>query len=86
MGPDVGRRRLTPREREVALLFADGLALDVIGQRISLSPTTVANYLHRIQLRLGLSSRADIAAWVDDRRTTEDGSGRSLRRACQPGH
>jgi probable F420-dependent oxidoreductase len=66
--PDLTVRRLTPREREVALLVADGLKDAAIARRLGLTPSTVASYVGRIQRRLDLAGRADITAWVAARR------------------
>jgi DNA-binding NarL/FixJ family response regulator len=55
---------LTNREREVARLVADGLKDILIAKRLGLSPATVRTYIQRIQWRLKLDSRAEIAAWV----------------------
>src|SRR5687767_5800804 len=57
-------RVLTARERQIALLIADGLKNASIASRLALSPATVATYVRRIQARLGLSSRQQITAWV----------------------
>jgi len=65
-------RRLPPREHTVALLIAQGLADYSIGKRLGLSPGTVKNYRQRIQRRLQISSRAEIAAWVAARATETD--------------
>ncbi len=54
---------LTTRERQIALLVADGLKNRSIADRLALSPATVATYIQRIQARLGLSGRQQIAAW-----------------------
>jgi DNA-binding NarL/FixJ family response regulator len=40
---DLSRRRLPPREREVALLVGDGLDARAIAERLGLSPKTVTN-------------------------------------------
>jgi non-specific serine/threonine protein kinase len=62
-------RPLTQRERQVALLVADGLKNASIARQLTLSPATVATYIRRIQSRLGLSTRRQIAAWVAERDT-----------------
>ena len=77
--PDLTRRRLTPREQDIALLVADGLASAVIALRLGLSPNTVRNYITHIRLRLALGSREDLAGWVNARRDPADRSPR-LRR------
>jgi DNA-binding CsgD family transcriptional regulator len=53
---------LTRREREVALLAADGLASREIADRLYLSVRTVDNHLHRAYYKLGVSSRSDLGA------------------------
>lgn len=52
---------LTRREREVALLAAQGLASRSIGERLFLSPRTVENHLARAYDKLGIRSRAELA-------------------------
>jgi len=66
--PDPARRRLTEREREVALLVADGLKDVVIARRLGLSRSTVGTHVRRIRSRLGLKDRAELVAWVAARR------------------
>jgi DNA-binding NarL/FixJ family response regulator len=55
---------LTPREREVLSLVADGLADAEIAARLYLSPHTVHRHLANIRTKLGLSSRAAVAAYA----------------------
>jgi DNA-binding CsgD family transcriptional regulator/pimeloyl-ACP methyl ester carboxylesterase len=54
---------LTPRQREVAHLVALGLSNAEIGERLGIGRRTVESHLERVRLRLGLSSRAQLAAW-----------------------
>ncbi len=49
---------LTPQEREIATLAAEGLSNKQIAQRLYLSHKTVGNHLFRIFPKLGISSRA----------------------------
>lgn len=56
--------RLTPRERDVAILIAGGLTNAEIAERLVLVAGTVANYVERILRKLGLRGRAQIAAWA----------------------
>jgi DNA-binding NarL/FixJ family response regulator len=49
---------LTPQEREIAALAAEGLSNKQIAQRLLLSPKTVGNHLFRIFPKLGITSRA----------------------------
>jgi DNA-binding CsgD family transcriptional regulator/tetratricopeptide (TPR) repeat protein len=52
---------LTRREREVALLAAQGLASRAIADRLFLSSRTVDNHLSRSYEKLGVRSRAELA-------------------------
>jgi DNA-binding CsgD family transcriptional regulator len=52
---------LTRREREIALLAAQGLAARAIGDRLFLSPRTVENHLAKAYGKLGVGSRAELA-------------------------
>ena len=53
---------LTDREREVAMLAAAGQSSRAIAERLYLSVRTVDNHLSRIYAKLGVSSRAELAA------------------------
>jgi DNA-binding CsgD family transcriptional regulator len=53
---------LTPREREVATLAAAQTSSRDIAARLGLSVRTVDNYLGRAYAKLGVSSRAELAA------------------------
>jgi DNA-binding CsgD family transcriptional regulator/tetratricopeptide (TPR) repeat protein len=55
---------LTPREREVAVLLADGLTNAELARRLFISPKTAAVHVSNILAKLGLSSRTEVAAWV----------------------
>jgi DNA-binding NarL/FixJ family response regulator len=67
--PDERPERLTRREREVALLVARGLTNRQIASELSVSRSTANNHVARILRKLGLRSRAQIAAWVTERRS-----------------
>jgi pimeloyl-ACP methyl ester carboxylesterase/DNA-binding CsgD family transcriptional regulator len=54
---------LTARQREVAALVADGLTNRQIGERLWIDERSVEGHLERIRLRLGVRSRAQVAAW-----------------------
>jgi DNA-binding CsgD family transcriptional regulator len=69
---DPPRRRLTPREREVAQLVADGLKDLVIARRLGLARSTVTTHVRRIQHRLDLTGRDAIVAWLAARRSPVD--------------
>ena len=51
---------LTPREREVALLVADGLTSKEVAERLFLSPRTVSNHLQNAYTKLGISKRTEL--------------------------
>jgi DNA-binding CsgD family transcriptional regulator len=53
---------LTRREREIAVLAADGRTCREIADRLALSARTVENHLARVYTKLGIPGRADLAA------------------------
>ncbi|MFW3170661.1 ATP-binding protein [Geodermatophilus sp. CPCC 206100] len=55
---------LTPRQREVAGLVAQGLTDRQIAARLVISPRTAESHVEQILTRLGFRSRAEIAAWA----------------------
>jgi signal transduction histidine kinase len=55
---------LTLRQREIATLIARGFSNEQIANELVLSTGTVANHVAAILTRLGLTSRAQIAAWA----------------------
>jgi non-specific serine/threonine protein kinase len=55
--------RVTRRELEVAALVAEGLGNRDIGERLFLSPRTVESHVQHLMDKLGVGSRAEIAAW-----------------------
>ena len=55
---------LTAREREVALLVADGLANRVIAERLAVSERTVETHVRNVLTKLGLANRTQVAAWT----------------------
>ena len=60
--PDPGR--LTAREREVAALIAQGLSNRDIAARLVISARTAETHVQHIMVKLGLTARAQIAAWM----------------------
>jgi DNA-binding CsgD family transcriptional regulator len=58
---------LTPREEEVAALVVQGLSNRQIAERLVISARTADNHLQHILNKLGLGSRAELAAWVVER-------------------
>lgn len=59
--PNASLQALTPREREVAALVADGLSNKQIAQRLQITLGTVKHYVHLILEKTGLQSRVAIA-------------------------
>jgi predicted ATPase/DNA-binding CsgD family transcriptional regulator len=55
---------LTRREREIAVLVAEGLSNRAIAQRLVLSTRTVDGHVQNLLAKLGYSSRSQVAAWV----------------------
>jgi len=55
---------LTGRQREIAVLVAEGLSNKDIAERLILSTRTVDSHVEHILAKLGASSRLQIAAWV----------------------
>jgi DNA-binding CsgD family transcriptional regulator len=56
------RTRLSPREREIVLLVAQGYPTKAIARHLGISIWTVATHLRRIFARLGVQSRAAMVA------------------------
>ena len=60
-----GPASLTPREREIMNLIAQGLTNGQIAERFVLSEKTVKNHVNRIYAKLDVSNRAQAAAmWL----------------------
>jgi DNA-binding NarL/FixJ family response regulator len=60
---------LSPREKEIAELVADGATNAGIAAELFLAAGTVKNHLAVIQRKLGARNRVGIAAWVWDQRS-----------------
>jgi ATP/maltotriose-dependent transcriptional regulator MalT len=54
--------RLTPREREIAALAAQGLTSSAISDELVVSVRTIDNHLQRVYTKLGINSRTELAA------------------------
>jgi pimeloyl-ACP methyl ester carboxylesterase/DNA-binding CsgD family transcriptional regulator len=59
---------LTAREMEVAGLVCEGLTNHAIASRLSIAPRTAEAHVENIRRKLGVRSRAQIAAWVTEHR------------------
>ncbi len=55
---------LTPQERKVLDLVAEGMTNRQIAERVHLAEKTVKNYVSNILMKLGLSRRAEAAAYM----------------------
>lgn len=55
---------LTSREREVAMLVADGLTNPAIAARLGLGERTVHTHVGNLLRKLGFTRRTQVAAWV----------------------
>jgi DNA-binding CsgD family transcriptional regulator len=63
---------LTGQESQVAELAAAGLSNREIGERLFMSPRTVSTHLYRVFPKLGIKSRADLAAALADADDVDD--------------
>jgi DNA-binding CsgD family transcriptional regulator len=59
-----GEVELTAREREVAALLAEGVTNAELARRLFISPKTAAVHVSNILMKLGMSTRAEVAAWA----------------------
>lgn len=57
---------LTPQELQVSLLLADGRTTREAAAALFLSPKTVEYHLRKVYTKLGISSRAELAAALSD--------------------
>jgi DNA-binding CsgD family transcriptional regulator len=51
---------LTPQQRQIVCLAADGLTNSEIGDRLFLSPRTVSSHLYRSYPKLGVADRRQL--------------------------
>ena len=64
MAKTVVRPALSKRENEIARLAASGLSNCEVGQRLSLSESSVENYLVRAYEKLGISTRIELMFYI----------------------
>ncbi len=55
---------LTPREREIVVLVAQGLTSRQIAEQLVVTERTVDTHLEHVRDKLGVRSRAQITAWA----------------------
>jgi two-component system response regulator NreC len=56
--------QLTPREQQVLSLLADGLSNAEIGQKLTISPKTVARHRENIMRKLNMHSRTELVKYA----------------------
>jgi DNA-binding NarL/FixJ family response regulator len=61
-GPEQGA--LTARQREVVALLADGLSMKEAGQRLGVTPRTIAFHKYRVMSQHGLKSSAELVQFA----------------------
>jgi pimeloyl-ACP methyl ester carboxylesterase/DNA-binding CsgD family transcriptional regulator len=66
VGEDPAFRELSPRERMILALIADGLGNAEIAERLSLSEKTVRNHVSKVFDKLGVWSRAQAIVFARD--------------------
>lgn len=78
--------RLTPRERQVLALLADGKTNKEIGRQLSLSAKTVMHYTVAIYAKIGVPSRSAATAWAIRSGLCDGGLPGllAIRRLCRP--
>lgn len=71
-GEDGGVEHLTPQERRIIGLVAEGMTNRQIGAQVHLAEKTVKNYVSNILMKLDLSRRAEVAAFMARRKRSGD--------------
>jgi DNA-binding CsgD family transcriptional regulator len=61
---------LTPQELKLARIVASGATNREAAERLFVSPKTVEAHLGAIYRKLGVRSRTELAAWLQDERAT----------------
>ena len=56
--------RLTPRERQILKMFAQGMSYVQIGEARGNNPMSVRNAVYAIQKKLGVGSRQEMGVWA----------------------
>jgi DNA-binding CsgD family transcriptional regulator len=69
--PATGWASLTPSERQVVDLVAEGLTSPQVARRLCLSSRTVQTHLSHVFRKLGITSRAQLAARASHRKFLE---------------
>jgi non-specific serine/threonine protein kinase len=69
-------RTLTPREAQVSELITEGLTSQEIATRLGIAKRTADAHAEHIMTKLGVHSRAQVAAWVERNRAASPDAGR----------
>jgi predicted ATPase/DNA-binding CsgD family transcriptional regulator len=65
---DAGGAGLTSREKEIAGLLAQGLSNKAIAKTLVIAQRTAETHVANVLVKLGLTSRSQVAAWVAEQR------------------
>ena len=68
---DQGADVLSKREKEVATAYASGESYKEIARSLGLSPTTVRTHLRTVYSKLGVTSKIELARFLDDTSSPE---------------
>jgi DNA-binding NarL/FixJ family response regulator len=69
-----GAEDLSPREREVLVLVAEGLPNKLIARRLDISEKTVKAHLTRVFQQIGVTDRTQAALWAERQGLTAPGA------------
>jgi two-component system nitrate/nitrite response regulator NarL len=78
--PENGQRpSLSAREREIAAILVEGASNKSIANRLRIKDTTVKVHMRRIQKKIGVSNRTQIAVWAANNGLGADAPAGALR-------
>ena len=80
------RHGLSPRERQVAALLANGLTNRQIAERLVVSQRTVAAHIEHILEKLGFASRHQVGVWAAEHGLQAEWAERGQRVEIQDSH
>jgi predicted ATPase/DNA-binding CsgD family transcriptional regulator len=81
--PATGWASLTPAELEVVRLVSEGLRNDAIARRLFIAPGTVKVHLSHIFAKLGITTRAELAAQAASQDLTASRADKLTRAPCR---